>query len=224
MARSFGKLLASTWTDEDFNSLKRTEQWLYMRLLGNPKLSLVGVIDYRPGHWVRLADGVDRATVEAAVEGLEARRYVIVDRDTEELLIRTLTRHDGISTANYKLRKGLWASWAVIASPSLRRAAVENMPAELFDEYAPDAAVRLRWSEAQEPSMHPPSEPSIEPAMRPSMDSGTEPSLPPSSFPPPSVAGSDEPSDWRMPPEEIEKGLAAVAAVRAARMNGGGIQ
>ena len=52
---------------------------------------------------------------------LEVRRYVAVDRDTEELVIRTLMKHDGIPTSNAKLRKGLWAAWSSVASPELRR-------------------------------------------------------------------------------------------------------
>lgn len=151
MARSYGKILASLVTDDEFNDLSGDEQALYFRLLGHPTLSLVGLLDYRPHHWAAYSRGWDRNAVEALVCALEARQYVAVDRDTEELLIRTLTRHDGIPFANPKLRKGLWAQWAAIASPVLRRVAVENMPNELLNAGdVPEAALRIARSKGQE--------------------------------------------------------------------------
>lgn len=147
MARSYGKVHASLVTDDEFNDLCGDEGYLYFRLCGHPKLSLVGCIDYRPHHWAKYARNWDREFVEALVVELEVRRYFAVDRDTEELLIRTLTKHDGIPIGNVKLRKGLWAQWSSIASPDLRRVAVRNMPEALFDyDDAPEAAVKIRRS------------------------------------------------------------------------------
>lgn len=147
MARSYGKILASAASDDALNSLPSDAGHLYWRLVGQPKLSLVGSVDYRPAKWVSYASDWTRERVEAAVVVLEERGYVLVDRDTEELLIRSLTRHDGIPVANTKLRKGLWAAWHNLASHTLRKVAVENMPPELFlHPDAPDLAVQMRWS------------------------------------------------------------------------------
>ena len=147
MARSYGKILASLASDAEFNSLPVDAGYLYLRLLGQPTLTLVGSLRYWPAKWSAYAAEWTRETVEEAVAVLEERAYLLVDRDTEEVLIRTLTRHDGIPTGNPKLRKGLWATWHDLGSIDLRRAAVLNMPPELFlYPDAPDAAVQMRWS------------------------------------------------------------------------------
>lgn len=152
MARSYGKILATLTTDDEFNDLAGDEQTLYFRLLGHPTLSLIGKLDYRPHHWCRYARNWTRETVEHLVVALADRRYVAVDYATEELLIRTLTKHDGIPVGNAKLRKGLWAAWGSIASPELRSVAVANLPHEVFAfNDAPDAVQKIRRAMAMEP-------------------------------------------------------------------------
>lgn len=211
MARTYGKLLAAAWIDEDWTNLRAREQWLYMLLLSQPKLTLVGCIDYRPAHWAKLADGIDVPAVIAAVEGLEAANYVAVDRDTDELLIRSFTKHDGIATANYKLRKGLWGAWVQVMSADLRAVAVRNMPAELFDDDTPEAAWRIRRSDDQERAMHW----STDRAIGSSNDRRPEP---PSSLSlhPEAVAESDARSDHRLPEETVALGFSGVAGARDA--------
>lgn len=70
-----------------------------------------------------------------------------IDRETGELLVRSMTKHDGLRTNNPKLMKGLWGAWTGIASPMLRAIAVDNMPDALFEaDGVPEAAKRLRRS------------------------------------------------------------------------------
>lgn len=211
MARSYGKLLASVWVDPDWTRLKAREQWLYMLLLSQPKLTLVGSLDYHPARIALLSCDIDADRVDATVDGLEASRFVAVDRSTGELLIRSFTRHDGIATANYKLKKGMWAAWMGIASPYLRDVAVANMPAELFDDDAPEAAVSLRWSQAQERA----NERSIDR----SNGRATEPPEA-MSLQPEAAAETDARSDHRLPDEVIEQGYGGLAAARAAMQQG----
>lgn len=174
MARTFGKLLSSVWLDPDWLTLTRDEQWLYQALLSQPGLSLVGALDYRPRRLAMLNEATTATDIEVFVAGLEDRNYVAVDYDTEELLIRTFTRHDGIAAANKNLRKGMWKAWTEVASPRLRHVAVVNMPPELFaedeDVPAPDAAVLLRRSPLQERA----SEPSFGPPFDRSFQQATE--------------------------------------------------
>lgn len=214
MARTYGKLLAAAWIDEDWTKLRAREQWLYMLLLSQPKLTLVGCIDYRPGHWANLASDVTHGTLTAAVDGLEAADYIAVDRDTDELLIRSFTKHDGIATANYKLRKGLWGAWTAIMSADLRAVAVHNMPAELFDDDTPDAAWRIRRSTATDRAMHCPTDRAI----GSSNDRGTD-SPEAFSLHPEAIAESDARSDHRLSDEVVERGFSGVASVREALMS-----
>ena len=69
-----------------------------------------------------------------------------IDHETEELLVRSLTRHDGLRTQNPKLMKGLWGQWLGIASANLRKIAVDNMPDALFEGSVPVEAERFRRS------------------------------------------------------------------------------
>jgi hypothetical protein len=150
MARSHGKLKVAIWQNPDFLGLPERCQRLFMVLLSQPKLSLVGCIDYMPRRWARLAPDSTTDAVEAAAALLEDAGFVCVDHDTEELLIRTFTRHDGISSANSKMVKGLWGAWSAVDSARLRKVAVDNMPDALFADGVPDEAERFRRSEPME--------------------------------------------------------------------------
>lgn len=146
MARKHGKILCAIWHNPEFRALTITEQWAFEMLLSQPRISLVGIIDYYPGRWALLAAGTTESDVERAIKGLEAAGFVCVDRDTQELLVRTFTRHDGIPISNPKLRKGLWGAWEAIASEALRKVAVDNMPDDFFEFARPPEADRMRRS------------------------------------------------------------------------------
>ena len=146
MARSHGKILVEIWHDPDWRALNRCDQWTYFMLLSQPKLNLVGCIDYRPARWATLSDDATAADLAASLDRLEQAGYVCIDHETEELLVRSLTRHDGLRTQNPKLMKGLWGQWLGIASANLRKIAVDNMPDALFEGSVPVEAERFRRS------------------------------------------------------------------------------
>ena len=146
MARSHGKILIEIWHDPDWRALSPLDQWTYFMLLSQPKLNLVGCIDYRPARWATLSDEATPAEVTASLDRLEQARYVCIDHETEELLVRSMTRHDGLRTQNPKLMKGLWGQWLGIASANLRKVAVDNMPDTLFEGEVPVEAQRFRRS------------------------------------------------------------------------------
>jgi hypothetical protein len=205
MARSFGKILASLTVDDDFNRLPLDAAYLYLRLLGVPSMTLAGALEYRPAKWTRFSPDWTRDTVEEAVTVLVACGYVAVDHNTEELLVRTFIRHDGIATANSNLRKGLWKAWLDLASADLRRIAVENMPGDLFldtEVPAPQAAVDMRWSE--------PTEPSSEPSFGPSFRRSPEPLETRNGY----LETSSQP-DRRLPAEAIKTGRAGIDTARS---------
>ena len=104
MARQHAKLLAAIWSDADFLALPSSAQRLYMLLLSQPKLSIVGCLDYMPARWARLAPDTTPHDVEQAARLLHERHFVVIDSMTEELVIRTLVKHDGVrATANSNL-------------------------------------------------------------------------------------------------------------------------
>ena len=226
MARSHGKVLAKVWQDDDWTSLPPRSQWLYMLLLSQPKLSLIGCLDYMPGRWTRLAEGVSVDYVECIVEHLEDTDYVIVDRDTDELLIRTFVRHDGIENGNVNLRKGMWGAWKAMQSAVLRKVAVDNMPASLLDDNAPQEAVEMSCSEpmerASERALQRSSEPSSEQAPEPSLDlppSSTSLHTPAAGRPDERYVVFDAPPPERIPADHVELARQNLAAIQNRRQS-----
>lgn len=213
MARTYGKLLAAVWIDPDWCRLLRDEQWLFALLLSQPKLSLVGALDYRPARWAALSGDATLSAVEEALDGLEEARFVAVDRDTEEILIRSFTRHDGIPTGNPKLVKGLWGAWTEVASERLRKVAVDNMPEALFTDAAaqtaPALADRMRRSGRTDWVIDRGNRRAIQRAIdSPATETGAGNRLP-------DPLPNPQPVDTRLPDELREKGKTAVDAIRS---------
>jgi hypothetical protein len=96
MARSHGRIMSAIWTDSDFTSLESEPQRLYLFLLSQPDLSHAGLLPLRVRRWASKVNGQTIADVQTALGVLSERRFVLVDEDTEELLIRTLVRNDGV--------------------------------------------------------------------------------------------------------------------------------
>jgi hypothetical protein len=77
------------WRGVDWRGLTSDAQWAYEMLCQQDALSYAGIIDYRAGRFAALAKDLTARKVEAAIRELEAARFVIIDRETEELLVRT---------------------------------------------------------------------------------------------------------------------------------------
>jgi hypothetical protein len=212
MARSHGKLLVGIWIDPDFLDLTALEQWAFMMLLSQPKLTMVGSLDYQPARWAQLAVGLTHEDVSNAIVGLEDAGFVCVDHATEELLIRSMTRHDGLRTKNPKLMKGLWGQWTGIASRALRKVAVDNMPDEMFDGTEPEGAARMRRSARMDWAIEKASN-----GQSPTQPLEQSPRLPPSTtHRPPSAVAQSPLVDFTPPPmERIPEDLAALGIQKA---------
>lgn len=96
MAREYARVKVTIWADPDFRTLTPAAQHLYFLLLTSANLNLAGVADWRPGRLAAMAAGWTVEDVKTAGEELENRRYVVIDKDTEEVLIRSFVRHDGV--------------------------------------------------------------------------------------------------------------------------------
>lgn len=96
MPRDHARIQTAIWRDRDWRDLTWEAQWVYQALASQEALSYAGVLDYRPGRIAALASNCTTRRVETAVSLLEVERFVVVDRLTEELLIRSYVRHDGV--------------------------------------------------------------------------------------------------------------------------------
>lgn len=96
MARSHARLYTSIWADPDFVALSASAQRMFLFLVSQPDLEHSGVIALRPKRWTHSAAGLVIADVIRDLDMLGAARFVVIDEDTEELLIRSLMRWDGV--------------------------------------------------------------------------------------------------------------------------------
>lgn len=95
MARDRGSILFSLWGDDDWRELSVAAQHLYMQLLSSPSLSYAGVADWRPAKLALAADASGAERYDAGLE-LFGALFVVIDDDSEEILIRSFLRHDGL--------------------------------------------------------------------------------------------------------------------------------
>ena len=97
MARNFAQFQSRAWTDDHFKSnLTADSQWLYFALLSQPNINTAGVLPLQDRRWKKLAKAMTADRIEGALEELSTYWYVLIDEDTEEVLIRTFIRNDGL--------------------------------------------------------------------------------------------------------------------------------
>lgn len=96
MARTEARLMVSIWEDADFLALSATAQRMFMFLISQPDLAHDGVIPLRERRWSKKAAGMTAAQITADLDELSATRFVVVDEETEELLVRSFIRRDKV--------------------------------------------------------------------------------------------------------------------------------
>ena len=95
MARSYGRLFTSLWDDQDFRPLSLGAKLMYGFLISQDDLEHSGIIGWRPARWARdLGEPVE--DVIAYLKELDQARYVIIDEEAVESLVRSLIRRDDI--------------------------------------------------------------------------------------------------------------------------------
>ncbi|MFH8531578.1 hypothetical protein ACH4GE_24545 [Streptomyces tendae] len=141
MARGHGRILTSIWDDADFLALDERHQRLYLFLISQPNLNHAGLLDLTLRRWSRKARGLTSAELEKLLQGLEDARFIVMDEDTEELLIRSFVRNDGV----WKQPKvmGAMVSGALeISSRRLRHALLDEVDRIPMDELSDEPGAR----------------------------------------------------------------------------------
>lgn len=96
MARDRANVWTDIWADSDWRNLSGAAQRLYLLILTHPTLTYAGVADWRPNRVAMMsADGTVEGLNAAAGE-LEENKFIVVDEETEEVLIRSFVKHDGL--------------------------------------------------------------------------------------------------------------------------------
>lgn len=96
MPRDRANINTDIWNDDDFRSLSAGAQLLYFQLLTSATLTYAGVADWRPNRLAALASKQTPKTVREAGKELSDGLYIVTDEDTEEVLVRSFMKHDGL--------------------------------------------------------------------------------------------------------------------------------
>ncbi len=119
MARDRALVNMAIWQDADFRALPPLAQHLYFVLWLHPGLSYAGVVDWRPGRLAAMAHDWAASDVETAAACLEHRLFIVVDRDSEEALVRSFVRFDGLMKQP-NLGVSFANAYAAVASATIR--------------------------------------------------------------------------------------------------------
>jgi hypothetical protein len=84
------------WFDPEFGKLTAPAQRLFVFLWMHPDLNSAGFIALQPEVWSRTAYELTPEDVDASVDELLARNWVVVDDETGELWVRPFVRLDAI--------------------------------------------------------------------------------------------------------------------------------
>lgn len=126
MARQYGQIKVSIWTDDDFLDLSPIAQWLFIHLSTHADLSHCGVTDWRLKRIVPKAVGLTLDLLESAAQELTENFYIIADDDTEEVLVRSFMRSDGLLKQR-NMGAAVAKSYASVASRDIRGVVVHEL-------------------------------------------------------------------------------------------------
>jgi len=158
MARKYAPVLCSIWEDEDFIALTASAQRAYLLLLSQKRLNMLGVLPFTPIAWARKCADENLDDLSRSISELEAANFVVIDHETQELLIRTMVKHD--PPRGPKSRVAMWRAFDVIDSKPLKIAVCAEIEESIWaDEQVPPPgeALALRNAPSHPPS-HPPSD------------------------------------------------------------------
>ncbi len=135
MARNHARIHVSTYDPESgFTHLDLAHQGLYWMLLARRDINLCGVLPYKPKVWATRSAGIDPATVEAMAGDLEQRGYLVIDRATDEVWVRTFIYHDQV-LAMPQVAMVMAGHFDSIDSADIRRRIVASLPPGLRDGF-----------------------------------------------------------------------------------------
>lgn len=126
MGRTHGRVDLAIWADEDWAELPLPAQWLYLALISQPEINHAGLLSLTVKRWAGMAAGLDTRTVEKALEILADRRYVVIDWDAEQVLVRSFMRNDGVAKQPNTL-KAACGQILLVRSPVIRAALLAEL-------------------------------------------------------------------------------------------------
>ena len=194
MARDHARVSLSVWADDDWRDLSPAAQHLYFVLLTQPSLSYAGVADWRPARIRALASHWTGDIFDRAARELARNLYIVVDEDTEEVMIRSFVRHDGLMKQR-NMAVSMVRAYEATASKGIRGVFVHELARLREDE--PELAGwvscdHLLENRSFDPADYPTGYPGNDHEVDPSVDPSVEGQ--PTGEPTPSVEGCPTPT------------------------------
>lgn len=176
MAREHARISTAIWIDDDFLDLTAPAQHLYFLIVSQMKLSFAGVTEWRPGRIVKLAANWSIPSVEAAALELTAAGYLVIDQESEEVLVRSFIRNDGLLSSP-NITKAMLRDYSDVASRELRGVIVhelrrlhEENPRLKGWEVCGLLLEKRSFDPSEMPTYTPLSNPSVNPSRNPSVN------------------------------------------------------
>lgn len=126
MARERATINVDIWNDDDWRDLTDPAQALYFKLLTHADLSYCGVGDFRPGRLAAMTKEQRADDVMVAAQELSDAWFIVVDQDTEEVLVRSFLRWDGL-LRQPRLAVSAAKAFGAVASNKLRAVIVHEL-------------------------------------------------------------------------------------------------
>lgn len=121
MPRSFAQIGTGLWNEPTIRSHTITAQRAYFLIYTQPELSRCGVLPFRLKRLAGMAADDTPTKLRKALVALEKTRHIVVDEDSEEVLLRTYVRHDGL-LSQPQVVATMVQDFALVESPSIQSA------------------------------------------------------------------------------------------------------
>ncbi|NNC10676.1 hypothetical protein HII28_02085 [Planctomonas sp. JC2975] len=108
------------WADEDWRNLSQGAQHLYLLLLTHSTLNYAGVAEWRPRRLAAMTAGKTADDIKHDAAELAAGLFIVVDEETEEVLVRSFVKHDGLMKQP-RLVVSMTLAFASVASSRIRQ-------------------------------------------------------------------------------------------------------
>lgn len=122
--RTFARMENTLLLNDDWVGLSTDAQSLYVTLLIHPNLSMCGVTDWFPKRLSHYS-AMNVKDVIAAGRELEGAGFVVIDEETDEVMIRSFLRHD-VPLKSPKTAVSVDKAYCAVVSRKLRKAIVHE--------------------------------------------------------------------------------------------------
>jgi hypothetical protein len=126
MPRTEARTKTSLWRDSDFVALPASAQRTYWLIYSQPTISLCGVVALTIPRWALLAADTSAPALEADLAVLEQASFIVVDYETQEVLVRSFMSHDGVWSSP-KTRGAALGQLEHIMSDTIRAAVLSEI-------------------------------------------------------------------------------------------------